>query len=85
MLYLGSIEHRMQGFQTSIWICRISDQDWTGFHESKLNGGCHQALSLRNRALKIAASKSRFELFYWSLYESSLNDFSHQVLFRLIL
>ncbi|KAG5388523.1 hypothetical protein IGI04_030064 [Brassica rapa subsp. trilocularis] len=42
MLYLGSIDHRMQGFQTSIWSCRISDQDWTGFHESKLNGGCHQ-------------------------------------------
>ncbi|KAG5415248.1 hypothetical protein IGI04_002815, partial [Brassica rapa subsp. trilocularis] len=41
--------------------------------------------SLRKRALKIAASKSRFELFYWSLYESSLNGFSHQVLFRLIL
>ncbi|KAG5384195.1 hypothetical protein IGI04_035665 [Brassica rapa subsp. trilocularis] len=32
------------------------------------------------RALKIAASMSRFELFYWSLYESSLNGFSHQVL-----
>ncbi|KAG5384396.1 hypothetical protein IGI04_035866 [Brassica rapa subsp. trilocularis] len=37
------------------------------------------------RALKIAASKSCFELFYWSLYESSLNGFSHQVMFRLIL
>ncbi|WZY77719.1 hypothetical protein YC2023_024103 [Brassica napus] len=68
----------MQGFQTSIWSCRISDKDLTGFHESKLNGGFHQALSLRKRALKIAASKSRFELFYWSLYESSLNGFSHQ-------
>ncbi|KAG5415442.1 hypothetical protein IGI04_003009, partial [Brassica rapa subsp. trilocularis] len=58
---------------------RISDQDWTGFHESKFNGGCHQS-SLRKRALKIAASKPRFELFYLSLYESSLNCFSHQVL-----
>ncbi|KAG5384252.1 hypothetical protein IGI04_035722 [Brassica rapa subsp. trilocularis] len=56
---------------------RISDQDWTGFHESKLNGGCHQS-SLRKRALKIAASKSRFELFYWSLYESSLNGVTFQ-------
>ncbi|KAG5375942.1 hypothetical protein IGI04_040538 [Brassica rapa subsp. trilocularis] len=34
--------------------------------------------SLRKRALKTAASKSRFELFYLSLYESSLNGFSHQ-------
>ncbi|KAG5384375.1 hypothetical protein IGI04_035845, partial [Brassica rapa subsp. trilocularis] len=56
---------------------RISDQDWTGFHESKLNGGCHQS-SLRKRALKIAASKSRFELFYLSLYESSLNGVTFQ-------
>ncbi|CAN6989892.1 unnamed protein product, partial [Brassica rapa subsp. trilocularis] len=24
--------------------CRIGDQDLTGFHESKLNGGCHQVL-----------------------------------------
>ncbi|KAG5410738.1 hypothetical protein IGI04_007057 [Brassica rapa subsp. trilocularis] len=56
---------------------KISDQDWTGFHESKLNGGCHQS-SLRKRALKIAASKSRFELFYWSLYESSINGVTFQ-------
>ncbi|KAG5410739.1 hypothetical protein IGI04_007058, partial [Brassica rapa subsp. trilocularis] len=30
------------------------------------------------RALKIAVSKSRFELFYWSLYESSLNGVTFQ-------
>ncbi|KAF3596558.1 hypothetical protein DY000_02022823 [Brassica cretica] len=26
-----------------------------------------------------------FEFFYWNLYESSLNGFSHQVMFRLLL
>ncbi|KAG5374514.1 hypothetical protein IGI04_042166 [Brassica rapa subsp. trilocularis] len=70
---------------------RISDRYLelqTGFHESKLNGGCHQVLftsfrpisksSLRKQALKIAASKSRFELFYLSLYESSLNGVTFQ-------
>ncbi|KAF2549195.1 hypothetical protein F2Q70_00021659 [Brassica cretica] len=36
----------MQGFQTGNWSYRISDQNWTGFHESKLNGGCHQVLFL---------------------------------------
>ncbi|KAG5397562.1 hypothetical protein IGI04_019376 [Brassica rapa subsp. trilocularis] len=60
-------EYRLQNARI---LDRISDQDWTGFHESKLNGGCHQ------RALKIA--KSRFELFYWSLYESSLNGVTFQ-------
>ncbi|KAG5384240.1 hypothetical protein IGI04_035710, partial [Brassica rapa subsp. trilocularis] len=34
--------------------------------------------SLRKRALKIATSKSRFELFYLSLYESSLNGVTFQ-------
>ncbi|KAF3565083.1 hypothetical protein DY000_02016308 [Brassica cretica] len=45
-LYLGSIDHMMQGFSDKYLELQISDQDLTGFHESRLNGGCHQAMFL---------------------------------------
>ncbi|KAG5393711.1 hypothetical protein IGI04_023674 [Brassica rapa subsp. trilocularis] len=50
----------------------------TCFHESSLNGGCHQVLIHVNRTLMIAATKSRSNSFCWNPYEASINGCSHQ-------
>ncbi|KAF3503583.1 hypothetical protein F2Q69_00041846 [Brassica cretica] len=40
---------------------------------------------LRKASLEDCRLQVPFEFFYWNLYESSLNGFSHQVLFKLLL
>uniref|UniRef100_A0A0D3BZ80 Uncharacterized protein n=1 Tax=Brassica oleracea var. oleracea TaxID=109376 RepID=A0A0D3BZ80_BRAOL len=44
-------------------ICKIINRDWTGFHESSLNGGCHFFLTyilglFVKQALMVVATKS---------------------------